>query len=320
MADSLTRSKVYLSKVEATEGVDAAPVPSTDLILLDGDINIAVPTEQDMGEGELKGTFGPGESTTLKQSFDLQPSTRVRGLGQGAAALLTPAIHPWLIASGHTVVTAGNGTSIARSATYTPSSVLANLKTATDYLYENGLLYKMLGSPHAPMFEASMSVLKCKSTPKSKYTAPAAQALPAWARPTQDFFRMTSALCVVSEGGSPVNIGAFTFDPGTAIEEAFETGFHGFRVADRKPTIKIDPRAVAGSLADWQRLTNCTSLQIIATFTNGIGETLVFTAPRCVPGEIAPGSRAGRQTRAVTYNLKETNGDDQYTLAWTAVL
>lgn len=320
MADSLTRSKVYLSKIESTEGTDAAPVPSSDLILLDGDVNIEVPTEQDMGDGELKGTFGPGQSTTLKQAFSLSPSTRVRGLGQGVAALLTPAIHPWLLASGHTVVTAGNGSGVARSATYAPSSVLANLKTATEYFYENGLLYKMLGASHAPMFEASMSVLKAKSKPQSKYTAPAAQALPAWALPTQDFFRMTSALCTVSEGGSAVQVGSFTFDPGTAIEETYETGFHGFRVADRKPTIKINPRAVAGSVADWARLSACTSLAIVATFTNGIGETLVFTANKCVPSAIAAGARAGRQIRDVTYELKETAGDDQYSLVWTAVL
>jgi hypothetical protein len=320
MADSLTRRKVYLCKIEASEGVDAVPVPSSDLILLDADINIEVPTEQDMGEGELKGTFGPGQSTTLKQAMRLACSSRVRGLGQGAGALLTPAIHPWLLACGHAVATAGNGTTVPRSATYTPSSALADLKTATHYFYENGLLYKLLGAVNDLSFEASMSVLKAKANGQSKYTPPAAQALPAWAAPAQDFFRMTSALCVVNEAGSPVNIGAFTFDPGTQIEETYETGFHGFRVADRRPTITIDPRAVDGSIADWQRLTNASAIAITATFTNGIGETLVFTANKCVPSAIEPASRAGRQTRRVTYQLKETNGNDQYSLVWTAVL
>lgn len=320
MADSLTRRKLYLSKVESSEGVDASPVPASDLILPDQDINIEVPTEQDMGEGEIKGTFGPGASTTLKQAYQLAVSTRVRGLGQGTGALLTPAIHPWLLSTGHAVATAGNGTSTPRSATYTPSSALADMKTATDYFYENGLLYKLLGSVGDLVFEASMSVLKARSTRRSKYTAPAAQSLPAWAAPTQDFFRMTSALCVVNEGGSPVNIGAFTFDPGTSVEETYETGFHGFRVADRTPTITIDPRAVDGSLADWTRLTNASSVAVVATFTNGIGETLVFSANKCVPSAIAPGSRAGRQMRTVTYQLKETNGNDQYSIVWTSVL
>ena len=297
MADSLTRAKVFLHKVESSEGVDAVPVVGSDLVLPNGDINIEVPTEQDMGEGDLKGTFGPGDSTTIKQGMGLPVTTRVRGLGQGAGALLTPAIHAALLASGHTVVTAGNGTSIPREATYTPSSVLANLNTATGYFYENSLLYKLLGAVNDLVFEATMNALTAKFKPQSKYTAPAAQALPSWGAPTQKLFRMTNALCVITEGGGAVNVGAFTFDSGTVVEETYETGFHGFRVANRNPTIKIDPRAVSGSMADWTALTNCTSAAIIATFTNELGETLVFNAPKAVPMENTP-----EQARLTTRN------------------
>lgn len=318
--DSLTRAKVFLEKIESTEGTDSVPVPASDLVLPNGDIDIEVPTEQDMGEGDLKGTFGPGDSVTLKQSYGLSMTTRVRGLGVGAAALLVPAIHPALLASGHAVVTAGDGSATARSATYTPSSVQANLKTATRYWYENGLLYKLLGSVNGLSFEASMAALLAKYKVQSKYTAPAAQALPAWAAPDEKIFRMTSALATLSEGGSAVQIGAFTFNSGTTVEETYETGFHGFRVANRAPTIQIDPRAVDGSKADWDALTNATALAIVATFTNELGETLVFTAPKCVPSENAPGARAGRQIRAKTYSLKETSGDDQYEIVWTSVL
>ena len=315
----LTRRKVYLSKVEAVKGTDAAPTSAADLILPNGDLNIGVPSEQDSGDGDLKGTFGPGDSVTLKQAMSLEVTTRVRGLGQGAAALLTPAIHPWLLASGHTVVTAGDGSATARSATYSPSSVEANLKSTTDYFYEDGLLYKLLGAVGTVSFEAAMNALIVKSTRQSKYTVPAAVALPAWAAPTQKFFRMTSALMSITEGGAAVNIGGFTFDPGTEVQEAYETGNHFFEVANRKPTIKIDPRAVATDAA-WVALTNCTSAIIVATFTNELGETLVFTANKCVPMEIAPGDRAGRITRQKTFSLKETAGDDQYTIKWTSVL
>lgn len=315
----LTRRKVYLSKVEAVKGTDAAPVVASDLILPNGDLAIAIPTEQDMGDGDLKGTFGPGDSVTTKQSMSVEVATRVRGLGQGAGALLTPAIHPWLLASGHTVVTAGDGATVARSATYTPSSVEANQKSTTDYLYEDGLLYKLLGAVGPISFEASMAALMAKTTRQSKYSAPTVIALPAWSTPTQKIFRMTSALCTVTEGGPAVNIGAFTFDPGTDVQEANETGLLEFLVANRNPILSIDPRAVA-TAADWLALTNATSVQVIATFTNELGETLVFTAPKCVPSEIAPGDRAGRITRAKKFSLKETAGDDQYTIKWTAVL
>lgn len=315
----LTRRKIYLSKVEAAKGTDAAPTSAADLILPNSDLNIGIPSEQDMGDGELKGTFGPGDSVTLKQAMSLEVAARVRGLGQGAGALLTPAIHPWLLASGHTVVTAGDGAAIARSATYSPSSVEANLKSTTDYYYEDGLLYKMLGVAGGISFEAAMNALIVKSTRQSKYTVPTAVALPAWAAPTQKFFRMTSALMSITEGGVAVNIGGFTFDTGTEVQEAYETGNHYFEVANRKPTIKIDPRAVATDAA-LVALTNCTSAIIVATFTNELGETLVFTANKCVPMEMAPGDRAGRITRQKTFSLKETAGDDQYSIKWTSVL
>ncbi len=315
----LTRRKIYLSKVESVKGTDAVPTVSADLILPNGDVNIAIPTEQDMGDGDLKGTFGPGDSVTLKQAMSIEVATRVRGLGQGASALLTPAIHPWLLACGHTVVTAGDGTTVARNATYTPSSVEANLKSTSDYLYEDGLLYKQLGTVGPVSFEASMNVLIAKSTRQSKYTVPSVVVLPTWGAPMQDFFRMTSALMSVTEGGSPINIGAFAFDPGTKVEEAYETGQHYFEVGDRNPIITIDPRAVANA-NDWTALTNCTSAIIIATFTNGIGETLVFTANKCVPSELTPGARAGRITRQKKFSLKETAGDDQYSIKWTSVL
>jgi len=314
-----TRRKVYLSKVESSKGTDASPTSSADLILPNADLNIAVPTEQDSGDGEIKGSFGPGSSVTTKQSMSLEVTTRVRGLGQGAGALLTPAIHPWLLASGHTVTTAGDGTGTARSAEYKPSSVEANLKSTTDYFYEDGLLYKLLGAVGPITFEAAMNALIAKSTRQAKYTAPSAVALPTWAAPTQEVFRMTSALMSITEGGSTINIGAFTFDPGTEVQEAYETGQHYFEVANRKPTIKIDPRAVATADA-WNALTNCASAAIVATFTNSLGETLVFTANKCVPMEIAPGDRAGRITRQKTFSLKETAGDDQYSIKWTAVL
>ena len=214
MPDMLTRRKVLLSKVEAVKGTDAAPVVASDLIVTMGDFVIAVPTEKDRGEGELKGTFGPGLGVVTKQSMSLEASARVRGLGQGVGALVTPMIHPLLMGSGHSVVTAGDGSATPRSATYSPTSVAANLKSLTDYAYEDGLLYKMLGSVCNLSFEAAMAALTAKSTLQSKYTVPTVVGLPAFTLPAQKIFRMTSALCVVTKDAVAINIGAFNFDCG----------------------------------------------------------------------------------------------------------
>jgi len=316
-----TRNKLFLHKVETTKGIDAVPDIANDLIILNGDTNISIPTEQDEGADELKGSMGPGDSVTTKQSMSVAASTRVRGLGQGATALLVPHMHAALMASGHNVTSAGDGTTVARSSTYVPTSVVADFKAATGYFYEDGSLYKLLGAQNDLTFEASMDALKATYNVQAGYDVPTVVALPSITRPTEEVFRMTSALCSVSEGGSVVNIGAFTFDPGVEVQESNETGAHFFDIANRNPVITIDPRAVA-NVADWNALTNCTSMAIVVTFTNGIGETLVLTAPRAVPKSNEAGDRAGNITRNKSFGLKESlaGSDDQYSLVWNSVL
>jgi hypothetical protein len=314
----LARNKMLLYKVESTKGTDAAPVAGSDLILPMGDLQIAVQTDQDTGAGELKGTFGPGASVTIKQTLSLDVESRVRGLGQGAAARTQPDVHPLLMASGHAVTTSGNGTSTARSAQYKPTSVVANLKTATAYLYEDGLLWKLIGAVNDLQFTASMDALKVRAKIQSKYTAPTTAAVPALTAPTERLFRMTSTLCTLSDGAS-LNVGSFTFDAGVSVEEAYETGLHEIQVVDRDPMITIDPRAVA-TAAEWTALSNATSVALTATFVNELGETLVFFAPKAVPKEITRQTRAGQIVSQRVYSLKETTWDDQYTITWTAVL
>jgi hypothetical protein len=315
----LTRRKLFLYKVETVKGTDAVPTVADDLVLPNSDINIAIPTEQDSGEGELKGTFGPGDSVTVKQSMSLDLTSRVRGLGAGAGALLTPMQHAMIMASAHSVVTAGDGTTVARSAEYKPTSDATLIKSATGYFYEDGLLYKMLACQNNLAFEATMNALTVKGVPQGKYSAPTVVALPAFTAPTQKLYRMTNTLCAVTEGGGAINIGAFSFDAGVDVQELYETGNQEFVVINRNPTISIDPRAVA-TAAELLALTDATSVQIIATFTNELGETLVFTAPKCVPMEFAHGDRAGQIITQKKFSLKETAPDNQYTFKWTAVL
>jgi len=316
----LTRNKVFLYKVETTKGIDAAPVPGSDLIMPNGDLNISTPTDKDTGEGDIKGTFGPGDSVTLKQASSLEVSTRVRGLG-GVGGNLVPDIHAMLIASGHNVVTAGNGTTTPRTAIYTPTSTSSVIQNtgASGYFYEDGLLHKLLGSVNTLSFEAAMNVLMAKGNIQSGFLEPGVVALPAWSASNGEIFRMTSALCTVTEGGGTINIGSFTLDTGVDIQENYETGSHFFEIADRNPTLAIDPKAVT-NVADWTALTNSTSVALIATFTNNLGETLEFNALASEISELSTADRAGRITRPKTYSLKETNGDDQYTIKWTGVI
>lgn len=316
----LTRRKVYLAKVESTKGTDSVPVVGSDLIVPLGDLQIQLPTEVDLGEGELKGTFGPGAPVVTKQAMQLEVATRVRGLGQGAGALPSPAIRAWLLASGHTEVQAGNGTSTARSATYAPSSVAGNLKSASHYFYEDGLLYKVLAGVNTLSFEAQIGApLQAKATIQGPYAAPTVTALPSWSAPTQGIFVMSSALAAVTEAGGAVNISGFTLDTGASVENDYATGLNSYDLTDRVPVITIDPKAVA-STTDFTRLTSATSIAIVATFTNAIGETLVFTALKAVPIEMTTRDRAGQIVREKKFQLVETSGDDQYEIEWTAIL
>lgn len=316
----LTRNKVLLSKVETTKGTDAVPIPADDLIMPNGELQISLPTEKDTGEGDIKGTFGPGDSVTLKQTLGLEISTRVRGLG-GVGGALVPDIHALLIASGHAVTLGGDGTTTPRTATYVPTSVAATIENAaaTTYFYEDGLLYKLLGGVNTLAFEAAMNVLMAKASIQAGYSAPTVVALPAWSAPDGEIFRMTSALCAVTQDAAPINIGSFTFDCGVDVQENYETGSHFFEIANRNPTLVIDPKAVA-TVADFTALTNSTGFAFVATFTNSLGETLVFSAPNAQINEISTADRAGRITRQKTFSLKETTGDDQYSIVWTGVI
>lgn len=315
----LARNKLLLYKVETTKGTDAVPTPSANLIMPDGDLNIATAVETDAGAGELKGTFGPGLPVTTKQVLSLDFQGRVRGLGAGVGALVNPDLHPLLMASGHKVATAGNGTSTARSATYSPTSVIADLKSCTGYFYEDGLLWKLLGSACDLSFEAQLGqALKVKSKLQAKYSAPTVVTVPTFTAPAQQIFRATNTLLSFSDG-STLNIGSFAFDSGTAVEEAYETGLHEFNVVDRAPTVTIDPRAVA-SVTEWNALAANTSFALTATFTAPNGETLVFTAPRAVLMEVTRQTRAGQIVSQRKYQLCETTSDDQYGITWTGVL
>ncbi|NOY63588.1 MAG: hypothetical protein GXP10_10660 [Gammaproteobacteria bacterium] len=319
MADMINRNKAFLYKLESGKGVDATPVPANDLIVPSSDINIEIATEQDSGEGEIKGTWGPGASVTMKQGMSLPVETRVRGLGKGASALLLPSIHPMLMASAHTVVSSGDGVATARKAVYTPTSAQANLQSASGYFYEDGALYKLLGAVNDLSFEATMSVLLAKGNVQAGYAVPTTAAVPAITAPTQEIYRMTSALCTVTDGPGEINVGAFTFDLGVSIEEDYATGVHFFELVDRNPTITIDPKAVAGG-TEWAALSAATSAVISATFYNSLGETLIFDFPKAVSSEVKSGTRAGRITREKTFSLKESSGDDQYTITWNSVL
>lgn len=315
----LARNKLLLYKVETTKGTDASPTAGSNLIIPDTDLQIATAVDTDNGAGELKGTFGPGRPVTLKQVLSLDFQGRVRGLGAGAGALTNPDLHPLLMASGHAVATAGNGTSVARSATYTPTSVIANLKSATGYFYEDGLLWKLLGAVNDLSFEAQLGqALKVKGKIQGKYTAPSVVSVPSYTAPTQQIFRATNTLLTFSDGGS-LNIGSFSFDSGTKVEEAYETGLHEFSVTDRAPVITIDPRAVA-SLTEWNALAANTSFALTATFTAPNNETLVFTAPKAVLMEVSRQTRAGQIVSQRKYQLCETSSDDQYSIVWTGIL
>lgn len=315
----LARNKLLLYKIEGTKGTDSTPTAGSNLLIPDTDLQIEVPSEMDTGAGELKGSFGPGRPVTTKQGLALSFQGRVRGLGSGTGALTEPDISPLLRASGHGVTTAGNGTSVARSAVYAPTSVAANLKSASAYFYEDGLRYKLLGAVNDLSFEAQVGqALHVKAKLQANYAAPATASVPSYTAPTQKIFRATSVLLAFSDG-STLNIGSFAFDTGTKVEEANETGLHEFNVVDRAPTITIDPRAVA-TTAEWAALTANTTFHLIATFTNELSETLVFDAPVAVLIEASRQTRAGQVVSQRKYQLCESTSDDQYSITWTAVL
>jgi len=297
-------SRHLMAKIETTNDTDAVPVVGTnDVRILSG--KISMPPEI-LARKVVKTTMGqkahlisPKRLMQLDLEIELKPS---------GAAGTPPEFGPLLQACGlsETIIAA---TSVA----YDP--ITSGIKKCSDYWYDDGLLYKLIGSVGGGTLDAQIGkVIMVKLALKAPFVEPTAVAVPATASMVfQSAAPLVMSSADVISDGTAIKVGAFTFDFGNEIQQHYTTGQNVFRIVDRVPKIKFTKDSVS-TAAEWQALTAGTDVSFSATFGSSAGNKLVLTAPAARRENVMPANRGDQPTYEISYGLYESAGDDAFKL------
>ncbi len=122
---------------------------------------------------------------------------------------------------------------------------------------------------------------------KAPFTRPTTgNTAPTVAKPTAQAMAFSGAVAV-TEDGSAIRVGSLEFSPNFEIVEQPNSDGVAILVVQNKPTVKINPNAVANQM-EWDKLLDATSIAIKATWTG-----LVLDCPTCQLAEAPPADRDG---------------------------
>jgi|GEM_PF-905727 len=269
-----TTNMAMTAKIESTAGTDAAPVAGTDGVLLIKGVDIT-PLDVKYAERNILQPFFGG-SQSLIANYNTKVAFDVELAGGGAAALTTVGA-PW------GVLLRACATSQAALVTpnrieHTPAST--GLSTVTIYLYDDGVLHKLIGSMGSVKLMAKQG-----ETPKlhfefiGTYAAVTAVALPspvltAWKVPTpvskanviDITLGCTYATGAIS-GGTVFASNGLEIDFGNALQWFASLSSERADITDRDAKVRFDMELTAA-----QEVTAFTD--IIANTVTGLGFTL----------------------------------------------
>jgi len=299
--------QAVLAKIETTKGIDSVPVAATNGIRVEKGY-AATPAAEKLPYDPVKATMGSLKSLTGRKTISATVPVLVRGSGAAGTA---PEIAPLLQACGlFETISAGV------SVTYVPTSDAASLESVSVYHYMDGVLMKSLGAVGTATLECTINApIAASFTVQSGFdTAPTTTTA---VTPTFDAVQpivMTSA-DVVTDGGT-INVGAFTLDLGNEMGDHHTTGQNEYSVSNRKPIITLTKDSVS-TVADWNALVNATELSLSATFGATAGNIMKITATKAASTSLATAARNERYTHALTFELLETAGDDQFAIEFS---
>jgi hypothetical protein len=293
-----------MAKIEATNDTDAVPVVGTnDVRFLTAKISM---TPEIIPVPSIKTTMGPEPhmiSTKRFMQLDLEILLKPSG-----AAGTAPEYDPLIRACGldQTIVAS---TSVA----YDP--LTTSQKKCSIYWYEDGLLYKMIGSVGKLTVDAQIGKIPIlKFSMKAPFVEPTAVSVPsASSMVFQSALPIVFSSADVINDGGVINVGAFNFDDGNDVQHHYTTGQSVFRVANRVPKLKITKDSVS-TAAEWIALTASTNVSFSATFGSTAGNRLVATAPVARRENVVNAVRADVPTHEISYGLYESVGDDAFKL------
>jgi len=298
---------LVLAKLETTKGTDAAPVPASNAVRVlnrpwpkvDGKPIDRQAVKQTMGN--LPHLINPDASMTCELQVELK--------GSGTAGT-APEYAP-MIQAARTSETINAGV----SAVYQPTSAAASEKSATVYVYADGLLWKFIGAVADVKIDGAIGqVATATVTISAPYAAPTAAAVPTGAVFPSDNVQplVFSSASVVTQGGA-INVGSFSLSFGNDVQERVLTGEHAFEVANRAPEFTVNRKSVS-TASEWDALMNATAATLQVTLGSIAGNIVQIDASNALRKSIGYGEQGAAIMQDVAFGLYETASDDQFTV------
>ena len=311
----LVSQSAILVKAETTYNTDAAPVPGTDAVLVQN-LKHDYSKQRMFGRPALKPTFGPMRPLYAGSLYEV--SFEVEDKGSGTAGT-PPEVGVCLLgaAFSETIVA-------VTSATYKPTSTIANHKSLTIWLYEAGHVYKITGA------RASKCAYSRKVGEAGKWSftfighilvAPADGALIA---PTFDSTvpPMSLGLTATIDSYAAV-ITKVEFDMGLEIAtpESISAvdGYGEIQIVGRNITGALDPHRAAISAYDFQAKWKSGGPYAFASGVIGAtaGNRISITMPAVQPMAIGMSEAGKIATFDYKFTAVESTTDDQVSVAYT---
>lgn len=234
--------------------------------------------------------------------------------GSGDDANPTPAVLRSLLL--------GCGMKETTTDTFKPATSMADKKTVSVKLWEDGLQKKLLGaagnfringrSARKIMGSATFTgIWQTVADVGSAPTAPSATPIPP---------RLAGATWSLDSASPPIS--TFTLDQGNEVvmrEDVVPvSGIKHFLVADRDPSLTIDPEAQLVATYDWfAKLLAAGEFALsLAVGAGGDGNTITIAAPKVQYVSADDADRGGKAVHNIACQLNGSSGDDEYSITF----
>lgn len=308
----LRQRSIILAKEETTEGTDAAPTAAANsLLAYDAQVS---PMGERLARDPVRETLSPASILIGSRHYEVTFQTEVYHSGTVDVASRLGAL---LKACGMSeTITA------LSDVTYKPLS--SGLKSATIYVYRDGLLHKILGC------RGTWELILQAGHPArinwrflGKYQDPADAAVPT---PTLE----GNALAPPKALAASLTFNAIT----TFVVQQLQivlgntlairpdindaTGIAGIAITNRAGTGSFNPEAVVNATYNfWQDWINSTLRQISAQVGSATGNKLLVTLPKVALDQIREAEREGILVFEIPFSLAFNAGDDEVSLKFS---
>ncbi len=307
----LTRKTIVLAKLESTYGIDPAPVPSADTILVQ-DLELR-PSGDAVERNCLKGSLSPLQFRRGSKSVELSFKTEMKGTGNKG---VIPA-WGW---EGVLFRACGMSETIEpeTSIVYAPVSNLFD--SCTFYVYRDRIFHVITGcrGTLSLIIEAGkMALAEWKF--KGLYLSPV-DATPA----PQAFSRIHPPVAVQTSftigGYSPVVQKLELALNNTVVERrslTAQNGIAGFEITGRAPNGSFDPEAAPESSHPfWSNWENAPAMALSLAVGTAPGNRFLIEAPALQYREMGYSDKEGRSVYQVPFSLAMDDGDDELTVTF----